>query len=997
MTSLPTGPPSHQPHYEPSPESKPLQDKSKKTSSFDEHAIESVKNAKIDGKFKSYIPKISKPPGLPSVDFILTCIFSVFDSAYDFVIDKFSSRFSSPPVFGPLTLEKQNELNQKLYRAVSIHGSLTEISSLIKKGADVNYCPDKKSSVISMAVFYREKEVVKLLVENGARVIDDNGVNTISSAVAYGKHEIATMLYEMDSNRAEYAHEVKMLVHRFALKDVAGKSFEGYSLEITGLEFIDSANKFLAASKNIPQQMDKSNVQRSIDNAMTADSGLDLVNRGEIVCIQTSWRTEINPKQNSHAVSAAVFKVGNEYFFVKGNRGYAKGDYAIEVFKIGTPHNIDKAIKKLRENQESSYEGETYFKKGINADLKLEPYPNEKEYGIKHKDQSIGNCSWAATKLIFEIAAYASLRQNGVGHSEAVQQAHRLYKAFTSDDRARATDDFLSFLSVANAYLFDDLMRASGLPTVKETLHELIKDISVPKDFERLKKLNSYLGGSLADTLLETKTLKQGIIFIKDLPVLLNQISQTPELVSDPRIKEALAQCIENSIVNDNYNSFTSIDSTVEVFNQIVDSRSIFSKESQYEESLLALFKKAQKTWKDHPEMFKEFIMRIKVPPNYELQKVIQKETDELQISSAMDWLPLIQFEIALNKCKFPEDKEKFQDLLLKANSEAEVDLLASYVKQLNKAHYSEIFNFMIANKVNNPALYNVILFSIDHSVTITNNDHGFYQEVTKEGAPFHKLGPSEFQEMQLQIHIKSLNLPKDLDKLANILANTDLNKDQLDLINDKISTSIRDLKKKDPGLAEMSNFLIRHKLRGHDAILEKEHSNPEFLPRVFMEGAPIYTNPIALGEVILFLNEKEDFKNLQLVEESLENHSSKSLKDFVKETNVYGFQDVGTLYVKGNIFDINLEEILSDVLKGESKKKLMILSFLLKNGADPNRPLPSLNSKSISSVLVELKAWEQLEEFLSLPELNLSKQNLPAKISAELTPNQIVEVLKQS
>lgn len=411
-------------------------------------------------------------------------------------------KFHDPPLFFLGTIEttkllleygaNPNHFNSKrnmtvLCDAIDFNHNIENIKLLLLYGADPNWIsPKGDQPILKKAINLDNAEIVKLLVQYGAKIANSNRSDSIIYATEINRLNIAKKLYEMVPEGGEYTHTLRMLVYRFALAEVAKHEYSGYAISVTNKEFVDSAHQFLA-NNAIHPKIDKDKILRSCASSLTSNTALEKVDRGEIVSLQTAWASKLS----THSISAAVFKAGNDYFFIKGNRGGGRNDdqHNVEIFKIGKPQNLDAAINKIRANENTADLGQPYFTKGINDELQLTPYPNSNENGISHKAQSMGNCSWASVKLIMEMVTYASLLQNGVNHSDAKKIANALYKDFTSFDRKQAIDEFLIFLEQHRDKLGDEKLKRLGLPTVSELILTLIQDLSILKEHESVEKL----------------------------------------------------------------------------------------------------------------------------------------------------------------------------------------------------------------------------------------------------------------------------------------------------------------------------------------------------------------------------------------------------------------------------------------------------------------------------------------------------------------------------
>lgn len=469
------------------------------TESKVEILIDSVKKIPYTpkSKFKSFIYQTKSRSCcdfLPRLNFIPACLNAIKRTIFCDSEEKENNQQTLNIDRSRISDEEQAKVNHDLYLAI-FNGSFKDAHRSLLQGADPNFLFDKsniKTSVLSFAIHKKREDIAALLVNNGARILDEKGVNNAIYAARKGYFELAQMMYEKDPVLREYEHFIKMIVHRFAIKKPSLSAFSGYRIEVTTLEMLNSFINFLNEESSINARLiDRKKIARSIEQALTTDSAYSQVNRGEIVSLYL-----LLP---GHGVSGVIFKAGTDYFFVKGDRGKftitdPNGELAyrnksgIEFYKITKPENIDNAIKILRQVGKGSIK----IPLKLHQEIGLEYYPNEIEYVFLQKKQSTGNCAWACAKLLMEIVTYANLRQRGLQHSEALQIANALYKDFTFFDRDEAVDDFLNFLSENKSNLSDEKLCSFGLPTIREILEDLVKDLSIPKHSNIEKRIISF-------------------------------------------------------------------------------------------------------------------------------------------------------------------------------------------------------------------------------------------------------------------------------------------------------------------------------------------------------------------------------------------------------------------------------------------------------------------------------------------------------------------------
>lgn len=248
------------------------------------------------------------------------------------------------------------------------------------------------------------------------------------------------------SSHLDFSKILQSVTNRFALEGEKFRKYSGSnSLKKVNEELCQIVEKFIATDEPTLKEIDRARVLNSILRSYKYgfENTKSKLDSGEIISILSGWGIKgILPiiTVGKHSTGIVLFKKQEGYFLIKCDRAMSAREegFGLSIFKVNKPENIDLAMKKLSNKQkyESLSEGMTFFSKEINTLLGLEPYPDSQTNGLNHKDMSIGNCPTTAGRMLMEGVAYADLSQTGKTHTEALTKAYRLYKAFTTFDRA---------------------------------------------------------------------------------------------------------------------------------------------------------------------------------------------------------------------------------------------------------------------------------------------------------------------------------------------------------------------------------------------------------------------------------------------------------------------------------------------------------------------------------------------------------------------------------
>jgi len=369
--------------------------------------------------------------------------------------------------------DKQKELNRNFLDAVfrkDLHGA----QRFLRQGADINAITPNQNHALDIAIINKDEQMVELLLRHGANPAMFAG-RTISilQSLIHGTPKISQMLLNKKEDRPilDYVYQLKMLVHRFGLKGEL-KNFVGNWTGVSMREVALSAEQFLGSGPIVD----------ALQNAFLRDERdvkrvVAEINQGRIGAMSTYFATE----NGYHGVGIVV--CGDH--LIKCNRGMRQdGDICgLEIYRIGNPGNLEQALNRFVELQTAHQLGTEYYERGINELLDL-----TFEEEISHKEQTIGNCTFASSKLLLEAAVYLEQRQKGLDHEEAETIAREKYKAFTAFDREQSVEEFLELIINQPGITQEKLMQV-GLPAPGRLLQVIAAKLHYPRQnalYERM-------------------------------------------------------------------------------------------------------------------------------------------------------------------------------------------------------------------------------------------------------------------------------------------------------------------------------------------------------------------------------------------------------------------------------------------------------------------------------------------------------------------------------
>jgi len=348
-------------------------------------------------------------------------------------------------------------------------------------------------SLLDMAVARSEHQLIQTFLEAGCKPVRAYG----EPLLAYVEDkESRQALLSKEPELQNYAFEAAMAVHRFALKGQASR-LEGLKTAVALGEMQKTSRQF---ASQLPEEI-REEVLEAIENADKRPNTItdDLVNQikqGRLFAMATDYKTE----KGYHAVGIVI--CGD--YLVKCNRGERGADViaGLTVYRIGNKDALKQALEKFVENQYGTQHdqfGWQFFEKGLNNYLKLIQVGEK-----RHKDQSIGNCAFASSKLLLE----ASLLVKGlpqtdvVGNGEFVRASNAAgegYKTFTAFDREQGIDHLVqAIISLPRepgtlakmqewdllhpAHLLADLMAKLKMPAQQALMDKLIGVVGARPD-----------------------------------------------------------------------------------------------------------------------------------------------------------------------------------------------------------------------------------------------------------------------------------------------------------------------------------------------------------------------------------------------------------------------------------------------------------------------------------------------------------------------------------
>jgi len=303
------------------------------------------------------------------------------------------------------------------------------LQALLKLGAEPKASNQNKVTALLTAIAANDYQATKLLLDAGS-------LPAVGPALGYialqqtSDPEMRRVLLSKDPELQEYACQNKLLVSRFALQGEAAK-FQGIDVATGTREFIASVNNYQTHFPDaIPPDVSKA-LQRVNLDLNDVDDKIKEIDEGRLVAVETFYQTDTY----RHGVGLVIF--GN--YLIKCNRGHRGVDElsGITIYKIGNKENLKLALETIAINQTvlDNTKGQDYFEGNAATPGTLAHDLGLVKVGyMAHKDQSIGNCCFASSKLLLEACLVAKKLPQAL-QSLLAYQIRSQYKDFTSFDR----------------------------------------------------------------------------------------------------------------------------------------------------------------------------------------------------------------------------------------------------------------------------------------------------------------------------------------------------------------------------------------------------------------------------------------------------------------------------------------------------------------------------------------------------------------------------------
>lgn len=387
-----------------------------------------------------------------------------------------------------------------------VKGDITLSAKLLEKSANPNLPDSYGRTPLHLA---NTPELVELLLKHGADptlLTYQGNTPAICALLRSGRSDIFNRLHDASQGFDEIWKKTKMMAHRFGLKGqitIGNRTIqsEGFWPEVTWHEMHRSIQKWkddpsffspYDAGQALITKEDMEAILKAIQEGIDHQSlDLNKIGRGDLTMLPTGFEIP-GAKIRAHSTSDTC---ASEYH-LEGNRGFGRSRPGITVYKMlpGSPLTHAEIMTTL-----SSIGNKPPLRKLNYEEIQKEraiylrpPYMEEIDF-LSHKDQHVGNCSWASAKLAFRAALYVTLLKKGVPKVIANQISLRMYKAWTAFDRSMALREYLS-----DPYLQQDeaLLKSKGID----------KKLILEKVYE--KAANSRFAPILGD-ILAGMSLKQ--------------------------------------------------------------------------------------------------------------------------------------------------------------------------------------------------------------------------------------------------------------------------------------------------------------------------------------------------------------------------------------------------------------------------------------------------------------------------------------------------------
>jgi len=328
------------------------------------------------------------------------------------------------------SLEIRDPLGRTPLHEACIEGSLEAILWLIQKGAD---CNAQDTTTRTPIIFLLEKHpyfATEMLQAVGDKTVLDIG----GSQKAYSK--LSSRQKEEIEKAAPFGEMFLRIAtgHAWGVKgdSILGKvkaRYEGAVPAILNERIFDLFQEFLyGLDQDHPYASFGGQIEQfAKDMDLSPEEIAQKIERGETVLLLAQHK--------DHTIYFVFFRG----WCCKCNRGMGAKEAGIEIFEIGDPANLKKAVAKVHSLEWSS-QMIGYFNRGIDRDLSL------KKIGvIGHKFQTVGNCSLASLKTAFHAMLIGEAFKQGLNVDEAYRVAHETYKQFTAFLRKELLKEHLMY------------------------------------------------------------------------------------------------------------------------------------------------------------------------------------------------------------------------------------------------------------------------------------------------------------------------------------------------------------------------------------------------------------------------------------------------------------------------------------------------------------------------------------------------------------------------
>ncbi len=355
------------------------------------------------------------------------------------------------------------------------HGSIEMVEAILKKNVDITARDVHGRTVLHFAVANKKPDSADIIhrIANTSTFLVNNNTNwsvvdTFGSmpfmVAEYLSSPSAELLREKSGDAGKMWLSEKLLAHRFGISgsvSVNGTTadLEGLISSVTYKEMLTSFNK-ISKSESLPlssiwTREDLNQVSLILKNCLKIFSTADPVERTQIfmqnlkndkvAILPTVWMN--SPGGSKHATAIVM----TDRHLLKCNRDILDKELqpGIEIFQLNSPANTQSAIEMVVTAQlEESLETQKHFNETINSVLDL-----QKLGTLAHKNQTVGNCTWASAKISLRAVLYEIALAKGLPEEVAAKESYKLYKDWSIRDRILALEEFAHLSK--NIQIFD--------------------------------------------------------------------------------------------------------------------------------------------------------------------------------------------------------------------------------------------------------------------------------------------------------------------------------------------------------------------------------------------------------------------------------------------------------------------------------------------------------------------------------------------------------------